>query len=156
MKTLFAIAFLLVAGLVANFLIVFVLNFAGVPGALLAGKRGMRSKGQFVAGALVSAIGQSAVYLAYTAFVVNWTALAVSIQKASLLVWPVAFVAVMLPLWINLIRARLEAREDGDWNAQVEALHVTVLVTFIGFFLFAFLPSALKTAYWWVPYVSPK
>ena len=58
MKTLFSIVVLGIFGIVANFVAVFVLNIAGVPGALLAGKPGKRSKSQFISGSIVSAIGQ--------------------------------------------------------------------------------------------------
>jgi hypothetical protein len=45
---------------------------------------------------------------------------AVSKQSVSIIVWPIAFLAVMLPLWLNLIHARLEAREAGRANVQVQ------------------------------------
>jgi hypothetical protein len=153
MKTIFTLGLLILFALVANFLAVFVLNIAGVPGALLAGKSGIRSKPQFILGSVVSAFGQSFVYLAFTAFIVNWTMLAISYQKVSILVWPFAFLAVLLPLWFNLIRARLESRELGRANAQVEGLHITLLLTLLGFFLFVFFPSTMHGVYGWVPYV---
>lgn len=154
MKTLFTLGLLVIYAIVANFLAVFLLNIAGLPGALLAGKPGIRSKAQFVFGSVVSALGQSFVYLAYTAFIVNWTMLAISIQKVSIIAWPFAFLAVVLPLWLNVIRARSENRELGEASAQVEALHITLLLTLLGFFSFAFFPSIMKTVYDWVPYVS--
>ncbi|MES2291428.1 MAG: hypothetical protein V4530_17015 [Pseudomonadota bacterium] len=153
MKTLFTVGLLVVFTIVANFLTVFLLNLAGVPGALVAGKPEKRGKVQFVAGSLVSALGQSLVYLGYVAFVVNWTRVAISVQNVSVMVWPVAFLAVMLPIWINLIRARLEAREASFANPQVEALHITTLVALLGFFLFAFVPNAIEPVYGWLPYV---
>ena len=154
MKTLFSIVFLIIFGAIANFLIVFILNFAGVPGALLAGKPGKRSKGQFVFGSVISSIGQSFVYLAYTAFIVNWTILAVSKQNVSFIIWPIAFLAVILPLWFNLIRARVEAKEMEHASAQTEALHITLLLIFIGFFIFAFIPKIMEIIYNWVPYIG--
>lgn len=154
MKTIFTLGLLALFAIVANFLAVFVLNIAGLPGALLAGKPGARSKSQFMFGSVVSAIGQSFVYLAFTAFIVNWTMLAIGHQKVSILAWPFAFLAVLLPLWFNLIRARLESRELGHANAQVEGLHITLLLTLLGFFAFAFFPSIMQSIYGWVPYVS--
>lgn len=153
MKTIFTLALLILYAIVANFLAVFVLNIAGVPGALLAGKPGIRSKPRFMFGSFVSAIGQSFVYLAFTAFIVTWTMLAISYQKVSIIAWPFAFLAVLLPLWFNLIRARLESREQEHANAQVEGLHITLLLALLGFFIFAFFPSILRSAYSWVPYV---
>jgi len=156
MKTVFTVVVLIVFAIVANFLIVFLLNLAGLPGALAAGKPGTRSKRQFIAGSLVSALGQSLVYLAYVAFVVNWTRLAISVQGVSVIAWPIAFLAVAVPIWINLIRARLEEREAAVANAQAQALHITTLVALLGFFLFAFVPSAIEPLYGWVPYVHPR
>ena len=83
MKTLFSVCILVAVGLMANFLIVLVLNTAGVPGALIAGSRGKSGKGQFILGSIISSMGQSYVYLGYTAFVVNWTTLAILKQGVS-------------------------------------------------------------------------
>jgi len=151
MKTAFTVGLLLVFAIVANFLIVFVLNIAGLPGALAAGKPGKRSKSQFIAGSLVSAFGQCLVYLGYTAFVVNYTRTAVFFQGVNVIVWIVAFLAVIVPIWMNLIRARLEEREASVANPQAQALHITTIVAFLGFFLFAFIPSAMELLYGWIP-----
>lgn len=154
-KTITTIGLLIVFAVIANFLIVFALNIAGLPGVVVAGKPGIRSKPQFIFGSIICAVGQSFVYLAYTAFIVNWTALAISYQKVSIIAWPVAFLTVILPLWFNLIRARLEAREQEHANAQVEALHLTVILALVGFFVFAFFPAVMQSSYGWVPYVRP-
>lgn len=154
MKTLFSITVLVILGIIVNFIAVFVLNFAGLPGALLAGKPGKRSKGQFIFGSIISAIGQSFVYLAYTAFIVNWTILATSKQGVSFIIWPIAFLVVVLPLWLNLTHARVEAKEIEHASAQTEALHITFLLTLIGFFIFAFIPRVMEIIYNWVPYIK--
>jgi len=153
MKAVFTVGLLIVFAIVANFLMLFLLNLAGVPGALAAGKPGKRSKAQFIAGSLISALGQSLVYLGYVAFVVNWTRLAISIQDVSVIVWSVAFLAVMVPIWTNLIHARLEAREASFANPQEQALHITTLIALLGFFLFAFAPKSIEPVYGWIPYV---
>ena len=154
MKTLFTIGVLVVLGIVANFVTVFVLNIAGLPGALIVGKPGKRSKGQFIFGSVISAIGQSFIYLAHTAFIVNWTMLAVSLQGVSFIAWPIAFLAVILPLWMNLIHARVEDRENEHASPQVEALHITLILVLIGFFVFAFAPKVMEIIYNWVPYIG--
>lgn len=154
MKTLLSIVMLIIFGVVAHFITVFFLNFAGLPGAFLAGKPGKRSKAQFIFGSIISAIGQSYVYLAYAAFIVNWTMLAISKQGVSFIVWPIAFLAVILPLWFNLIHARVEAKEMEHASAQTEALHITVLLTLVGFFIFAFIPMVMKIIYNWIPYIG--
>jgi hypothetical protein len=143
MKTLISIAILIIMGIIVS-----------VPGALIAGKPGKRSKSQFVFGSIVSAIGQSFVYLAYTAFVVNWTMLAISYQGIIFVIWPIAFLAVIIPIWINLIHARAESKEMEHANAQTEALHLTILLTLIGFFIFAFIPRVMEFIYSWVPYIG--
>lgn len=154
MKTLFSIGLLAVYAVAAGWAAVFVLNIAGLPGAIAAGKAGARSKNRFIFGSFVSAFGQSAVYLAYTIFIVNWTRLAINYQKCSIVLWPFAFLAVILPLWGNLIHARVEDRENDHANPQVEALHLTFIATLIAFFVFAFFPSVGTTIYGWVPYMN--
>jgi hypothetical protein len=91
---------------------VFLLNPAGLPGALLAGSHGKRSEGRFIFGSIVSALGQSYGYLAFVAFIVTWTMLAAKREDVvGLLLWPVAFFFVLIPIRLTLIRARGEARE---------------------------------------------
>ena len=154
MKTAVSIAILVAFGIGAQFLAIFVVNLAGAPGALLAGTPGARSKGRFVAGSLISALGQSYVYLAFVAFVVNWTKLACHREDVfGILLWPAAFLVCFVPIYICLIRGRVETREQGHANAQVEALHITVLLTLIGFIVFAFLPSVIKFGWPWIPYL---
>jgi hypothetical protein len=153
-KTLFSIAVLVIWGIITNFVAVFILNAVGIPGALIVGMPGKRSKSRFIFGSIISALGQSFVYLAYTAFVVNWTMLAISKQGVSFVIWPIAFLAVILPLWNNLIHARLEAKEMEHANAQTEALHITFLLTLFGFFIFAFIPRIMEIIYNWVPYIG--
>ena len=130
---------LIIWGFIANFIVVFVLNFAGLPGALLAGAPEKRSKRQLVFGSIVSAVCQSYIYLAYVAFVVNWTLLAAKREDViGFLLWPIAFLAIFGPMWSNLIHARIEDKETKHANPQVEALHFTTIVTLISFFVFAF------------------
>jgi hypothetical protein len=155
MKTVFSIVLLIVFGAIASFLSVFLLNIAGLPGALLAGTPGKRRKGLFILGSIVSALGQSYIYLAFTAFIVNWTMLAARRDDVvGFLVWPFAFFAVLIPIGLTLIRARAEAREQKSANAQVEALHLTVIVALLGFFVFAFAPIVMKAVWGWVLYVK--
>ncbi len=154
MKTLFTVGLLVVFGVISNFIAVFVLNITGLPGALLAGQPEKRSKAQFVFGSIISAVGQSYVYLAYTAFIVSWTAAAASRDDVvGFIVWPVAFLSVFLPIWMNLGRARIEAREMEYASAQSEGLHLTFLASLIGFFVFVCIPVVMRTLWGWVPFV---
>jgi len=155
MKTIFSIVLLIVFGIIANFLSVFLLNIAGLPGAWLAGTPGKRSKRRFIFGSIVSVIGQSYVYLTYTAFIVNWTKLAAGRDDVvGFLLWIFAFLAVIFPIWLTLIRARVESRKMDAASPQVEALHFTVITALLGFFVFAFVPIVINAAWGWVPYVK--
>jgi hypothetical protein len=155
MKTVFSIVLLIVFGAIASFLSVFLLNIVGLPGALLAGTPGKRSKGRFIFGSIVSALGQSYVYLAFIAFIVNWTMLAARREDVvGFLLWPFAFLVVLIPIWLTLIRARGEAGEQESANPQVEALYLTVIAALLGFFAFAFAPIVIRVAWGWVPYVK--
>jgi hypothetical protein len=154
MKTIFSIILLIVYGGVAGFLMDLVLNLAGVPGALLGGMPGKRSKQRFIFGSIVSAVGQSYMNLAFVSFMVSWTHLAAQRDDVvGFLVWPVAFLAVQIPTLSTLTQARIEAREQEHASAQVEALHLTFLVTLLAFPVFAFIPNLMK-GWSWVPMVS--
>ncbi len=155
MKTVFSIALLAIFGILAGFLSAFLLNIAGLPGALLAGKRGKSSNGRFICGLIISALGQSYVYLAFIAFIVNWTIGAGKRNDViGILLWPFAFLVVFIPMFLTYGRATEEARAQGNINAQVEGLGFTFIVALIGFFVFAFAPIVMKTAWGWVPYFN--
>jgi hypothetical protein len=78
MKTILALLPLIISSIIAWKLSLFALNVMGLPGALIA--TGTSDKFQSIAGTLrfflgviVSAVGQSCVYLAFVAFVMNLT-----------------------------------------------------------------------------------
>ena len=158
MKTLFSIALLVVIGIIANFAMVFILNIVGIPGALIAGSAGEgyvnRGKFRYIFGTIVSTLGQSYIYLAYTAFIVNWTLLAVSKQGVNFIIWLIAFLVVIIPIWLSSVRARAEGKEGGYINAQIEALPITLFISFAGFLIFAFVPRIMEIIYNWVPYIG--
>lgn len=155
MKTLFSLFILGVVGVVANFVWVFIGNLAGLPGALLAGLSPTRPPWRYWLGSIIAFLGQAYVGLAFAAWVSAWTRLAVRRPDVlGLILWPVAFLAVAAPMWIGLIRARVEAREDRTPpNPQIEALHFTVLAVIFGFVLFAVFPGIAAAAWPWVPLV---
>ncbi len=155
METLFSIGLLIVFGIISNFLMLFILNIGGVPGALIAGTPGKRSKSRFITGSIIASFGQSYIYLAYIAFIVSWTKLAASQPDiTSYLIWPIAFLVVLGPIWFNLIRARVENKEQEHASAQVEALHLTLIVSLFGFFIFVFFEKIMSFGWGWVPYVN--
>lgn len=155
MKTIFSIVLLMIWSAVADYLAVFILNIVGVLGALIAGSPQKSSKVKYLFGIIISTLGQSYVYLAYVAFIVNWTLLARSIQKVNIIVWPVAFLAAIIPICFGWARARREADADGYTNAQISALALTVLFSFIAFFVFILNIQIMQFVYWWVPYMKP-
>jgi hypothetical protein len=83
-------------------------NIAGLPGALIAAgvsdPRECRSAAgmiRFTVGVLVSAFGQSYVYLAFVASVVNFTKFYTQSEGViGPVVWPVAFIAAFFPLYL--------------------------------------------------------
>jgi hypothetical protein len=154
MQTIVTILLLIIFSVVIGFLGVFILNFAGLPGTLLAGKPGIRSKSQFRIGSIISSIGQTYIYLAYTAFIVSWTMNRIIEHDAvKFVAWIFAFLAVIIPLYKDLIRARVENKEAAYANPQIEALHLTFLLVFVGFFIFVFVPNVMNILWNWVPYV---
>lgn len=130
MKTILSIGLLIVFAAVATFLVTIVVNLAGLPGALLSGTPGKRSKARFKFGSAIAALGQSYVYLAYTAFIVNWTMLEARREDVPLgfILWPVAFLAVLGPIWKNWIQGRVEAkevmRETGFANPKLKVCNI--------------------------------
>jgi hypothetical protein len=75
-------------------------------------------------GTFVSIIVQSYVYLAYTAFVVNWTALAISHQGINgFLIWPVSFLAVTVPVLKASLGGIREDIEDGGQRTSQAQLN---------------------------------
>lgn len=150
MTTLFSIGFLIIITVVAFYLATFILNVAGLPGALLS-LNSKKNDGLYLIGSLISAIGQSFVYLAYVAFVVNWTQSAILNQDISFIIWIAAFFASLVPLGTNIGIAEREAREDGYiTNPQIKGLNITLVVSFIGFFVFAFNPDFMESIYGWI------
>lgn len=158
MKTLFAVGFLAVAAIVASFLFVFLLNIAGLPGALIAPRTQQQISTRWFAGFIVALLGQSFVALAYVAFIVNWTQLAILHQGVSAwLLWPLAFVAVAFPMWGTYSAAAREAKQDGYFDlrhVQLDALGWTTLISVAAFLVFAFFPYLMHSAFPWVPYMS--
>jgi hypothetical protein len=154
-KTVLTAIVLVIFGVVANFLSIWVLNIAGLPGALIALGKTKPGKGRAIIAIILAALGQSYVYLAYTAFIVNWTSGASVRNDVPLgfLLWLPAFLAVFIPIWLAVGAARVEAAERGSMAVQVEALHITTCLAILGFIVFAFVPNLIKLGWGWVPYV---
>ncbi len=122
--------------MVCSFLNVFISNFEGVPRVLSAGKLDIRSKTQFKIGSIIASLGQTYFYLAYTAFMISWSSVKLNAGTANkYAVWIFAFLVVIIPIWKDLLRTRLEDNENGldDANPQAEGNHIKVLFVFIVF-----------------------
>lgn len=155
MKTIISVIFLSVCGFVANFAAVFILNFVGLFGPLIAGRSAKRVGWRYFLGTLVSILGQSYVYLSFIAFIVNWTRLAATRGDVwGFVLWPFAFFAAILPIWFTMGRALSEARADKTNNPQIEALPITFFISLISFFVFALFPAIISFGWDWVPYVD--
>jgi len=148
MKTVLSIVMLIIFGSIALFL----LAIAGLPGALLTLKSKWRSRGRIIIGSIISTLGQSYIYLAYVAFIISWTTLASRRNDVvGFLLWPVAFIAVASPVVANLIHA-YGVEEERYAKANIVGSYITLIVSLVGFFVFAFVPTVTRTAWHWVPY----
>ena len=89
-----------------GFVSIFLLNLAGLPGALRAELPRHGTRYRVLLGAGVATLGQSYVYLEFVAFVVNWTRLAAARPDIlGLVLWPVAFLVIVIQVWHNMMRA---------------------------------------------------
>jgi len=145
---------LIVFGIISTMLSLVILNFAGFPGTLLAGHPAEQSKMRSKFGTMISALIQTYLYLSYTAFIVGWTLIKTN-QEAiiNFFIWLFAFIVVIVPLWITLIKSIVNLKEGQNANSQTKGLYITTLSTLIGFFLFAFFPKTMTWLWEWVPYV---
>lgn len=145
-----SIGFLIIITIVAFYLATFILNIVGLPGALLA-RNSKKDDGLFLFGSVISAIGQSFIYLAYVAFVVNWTSTTVADKDLGFIIWIFSFFASLVPLGTNIGIAEREAREDGYiTNPQIKGLNITLVISVIGFFIFVFNPNFMESIYGWI------
>ncbi|MFO1495136.1 MAG: hypothetical protein U1F26_10815 [Lysobacterales bacterium] len=152
MNTIGVVFALLVAGVICTILSPIALNLAGLPGALAAGRPGLRSKARFVTGSILSAVGQSYAYLAYEALVLGWVRMKIASGAVAFVAWPIAFLACFIPIFVSMGAARSEASEAAYANPQAEAIHLTFFAAIAGFVAFAFWPSIVAIGWSWVPY----
>jgi len=176
METLFSIAALVMVGIIAKFIVPFVLTFLSLPGRLMVSKNssGKCSQSRFIFGILVTTLLQSYVYIAYTTFVVSGAVSAMRRHEVSFIVLFAAFFAVIIPLGAahRDVKASLEAAKrlrtrDLTESAQnkaneherkldvtVRASSVTFLLAVIAFFVFAFIPRVMVITCDWAIFIS--
>jgi hypothetical protein len=137
-------------GLSAPLVFLTVLNVAGLPGALIAYPR----KGQapawprYLLGTLVSTFGQSYLYLAFVAFIVDTTRYLA--HDYGVVFWPLGFLVAFAPIYSCTAAALAEATDPP--NAQVVAVNVTQWIAPIAFFIFAFFPSVIALGWPWISF----
>ena len=157
MKTLFLSVVLIASGFGAWRISLFALNIAGLPGALIAWRTSDKSESivgalRFLVGVIVSALGQSYIYLVWVVLIVNFTKHESHVVFAPV-IWPVAFIASFFPIYFCAAAGAGEAATgQSEWNPQVYAILYSQVLTIIGFFVFAFFPSVIELGW---PWLSP-
>jgi hypothetical protein len=161
MKTFMFVIVLFIAGATAWRVSLFALNIAGLPGALVAAGSSDKSESvigalRFAIGVIVSALGQSYVYLAFVAVIVDFTKHAVhSGGVFAAVLWPVAFIASFAPIYLCAAAGVGEAATgQSEWNPQVYAVGFSEVLTVIGFFIFAFFPNIVALGWPWIPPIT--
>jgi hypothetical protein len=174
MRTLFSIIALVILGNIVKMILPFVLVILNFPGKWIAfpNTSGQSSKPGLMFGILVTVLLQSCVYLAYTAFVVNWTVLAMEKKGVGFIVLFAALFAVLFPMaavqrnvGANMdaeersYRKRLNEFAQNKANERGEKLMmdakstwIVFLVTLVGFVVFAFFPRSMEMLYGWIPF----
>ena len=139
-------------GFSAPTLFLTVLNAAGLPGALIAYPRKdqVPARPRYLLGTFISTLGQSYLYLAFTAFIVE-TARYLA-HAHGVVFWPLGFLVAFGPIYSCAAVAHAEATSSP--NAQVVAVTLTSFIAIIAFFIFAFFPSVIALGWPWIPYFS--
>lgn len=156
MTTLLTLLLLLVFGIVVGWLVVVLLPFVGLPGVMVAGEPGKRSKLRLTVGVVVAAMCQSYFYLGYVAFLNGWTSARVDSESVSrYFIWAFAFLSSVLPIWVgaSILKVHYRRKATGLADVTVEAANLTGLFAFVGFIVFTFASKA-TTPWNWLPYVG--
>lgn len=125
------------------------MRIGGLPGQLIAGLPGKRSKLQLRIGIIVTGIGQSIVYLMYVAFTVLFTQRHIEVNDVSgFILYPFAFIAANFPiLFIRTTKTVRHIDSGSEYvSPQIDALNLTLILAFIGFFVFAIFPCTVEWA----------
>jgi hypothetical protein len=174
MQIFFSIAVLVIFGSIVKILLPFFLYLLNLPGRLIVFPNALGKCGRprFISGVVVTVLLQSYLCLAYTAFITNWTMLAMRKHGDSFVVLFAALFAVIFPLGAVSIDAKMKAeaaeclyRKNLDESAQnkandrerildiaSQASSITFLLSLAGFAVFAFSPGVIKIMYGWMPF----
>jgi hypothetical protein len=153
-------AFLIIFGVAAKYLSPFILTVVSLPGRFVAfpNNSDKQSKTRLALGTIISIFAQSCVYLVYAAFIVNWTISAISNQAASLMIWPIAFLSVIVSFGFALNEFRKSVKETEHaskdmpeatkkviggpeiriFSMLAQASLISFFLTMVGFFIFVF------------------
>jgi hypothetical protein len=125
MRTLLLSVGLIVSGFAVWKISWFALNIAGLPGVLIAWRSSDKSQSlagalRFFVGVIISALGQSYVYLIWVALVVNFTKDAAQGEGVfGPALWPVAFIASFAPIYLWAAAGAGEAATgESEWVLQ--------------------------------------
>lgn len=150
--TMFAIGFLAIIGVLANFVMVFALALAGLPGALIAWRAPASGSARRIAGFATALAAQAYAAGAYVAFIVHWTLLGTTQRGLDpQIFWPAAGAVAILPLLWTCRAARREAREARTISIVFDAAGWAAALGVPMFFFFNYAPGAMRRLYEWVP-----
>lgn len=100
-----------------------ILTAVSLPGRYIAFSKKQKedNKIKIVMGIIVSFILQYGIYLIYLIFVIDWTKKAILEQTNQFIIWPIAFLIVIIPLWsfLNTFREQVE-KEKSILNDKEE------------------------------------
>lgn len=154
MKTaLIIFLFILLYGAITRFWGVMIGNLAGLPGALIARDAISRKVPRYILGVIVSSLGQAYAFLSLMLYVINWTRVhAPPSGFLKYLVWFFCAAATVGAVQKMQSDAQKEAKGDTDayLNPQIQALLITEVVCFFGFFAFVFFPKLSEPLWSWV------
>jgi hypothetical protein len=154
MKTFLTILILIIIyGVVSRLIGVFVLNIAGLPGALIGRNSISKREPKYIFGVVVSALAHIYVYLSFMIYLIIWTKHRIDSDGFSkYLIWFFCMVASVGAIQQIYHTAKKEATEfpTGYENPQILSLLVTEVVSFFSFFLFVFFPDSINPLWSWV------
>ena len=156
-----AILLAFVGILVAALYAMFVLGFAGMPGALLAEAVSQRSQNPRipVLGLLLTVLGRAYASLAFVVFIVQSVRSLVGNTTGigKWIIWIVAFCVAVAPSWMALKDSTAKWKENFEGLSAGKivpyyAATFTAPLTIVDFFIFVFFPSLISWGWGWIPH----
>ena len=151
MQTATTIVILLVNAICVYFIIEIVMGAAGFPGALIAGDPKRMGTSRFWIAVITSSLGQTYVYLAYVAFMINITAYNV-LHGSSALCYVVTFLCIIIPFYDSCMTLRVNNSKNKISNVVIDGMTVSIIPIILAFFVFVADIDFMDKIYWWVPF----